>query len=134
MGSTTGSPAPLIKISQYVAFPDTCVLAPMPVMDTLLRLAGREKKSAKAGETACATFASPLFAVVGQALSPANAACGRFFLTTAEEPAFYTPKWSPHVIEELKKTLTEKFGYSPEQVIRRVGAMESAFPSAMVTG
>jgi hypothetical protein len=42
------------------------------------------KKSAKAGETACATFASPLFAVVGQALSPANAACGRFFLTTAE--------------------------------------------------
>jgi hypothetical protein len=48
------------------------------------RSAGREKKSAKAGETACATFASPLFAVVGQAHSPANAACGRFFLTTAE--------------------------------------------------
>ena len=90
MGSTSKSPAPLMKISQYLAFLDTCVLAPMPVMDTLLRL--------------------------------------------AEEPAFYMPKWSAHVIQELEKTLKDKFHYSPEQVQRRIRAMEMAFPSAMVAG
>jgi predicted nucleic acid-binding protein len=79
-----------MKISQYITFLDTCVLAPMPVMDTLLRL--------------------------------------------AEEPAFYTPKWSPHIFQELQKTLTEKFQYSSQQVQRRIEAMESTFPSAMVTG
>jgi predicted nucleic acid-binding protein len=79
-----------MKISQYIAFLDTCVLAPMPVMDTLLRL--------------------------------------------AEEPAFYTPKWSSHVIQELEKTLKDKFRYSPKQVQRRIQEMEAAFPSAMVAG
>jgi predicted nucleic acid-binding protein len=79
-----------MSISQYITLLDTCVLAPMPVMDTLLRL--------------------------------------------AEEPAFYTPKWSAHIIQELRKTLAEKFKYSPQQVERRIEAMESTFPSAMVTG
>lgn len=79
-----------MKFSQYVAFLDTCVLAPMPVMDTLLRL--------------------------------------------AEEPAFYIPKWSRDVIRELRRTLTDKFGYSQAQVSRRMAAMESMFPSATVTG
>ncbi len=79
-----------MSISQYITLLDTCVLAPMPVMDTLLRL--------------------------------------------AEEPAFYTPKWSAHIIQELRKTLADKFKYSPQQVERRIEAMESTFPSAMVTG
>jgi len=79
-----------MKISQYVTVLDTCVLAPMPIADTLLRL--------------------------------------------AEEPAFYTPKWSPHIVQELQKTLTTKFGYSQAQADRRIEAMGSAFPDAMVTG
>jgi len=37
------------------------------------------KKSRHAGETACATQASAVFAMVGQAVSPAKWACGRFF-------------------------------------------------------
>jgi hypothetical protein len=69
---------------------DACVLAPMPVADTLLRL--------------------------------------------AEEPAFYTPKWSAHVFDELRRTLRSRFRYSDEQVTRRLAAMESAFPGAMVSG
>jgi predicted nucleic acid-binding protein len=79
-----------MKISQYVAVLDTCVLAPMPVADTLLRL--------------------------------------------AEEPAFYIPRWSPGIFEELRRTLQEKFRYSQTQVDRRIRAMESMFPDAMVTG
>jgi hypothetical protein len=55
-------------------------------------------------------------------------------LRLAEEPAFYTPKWSPHILQEVRETLQGKFGYSPEQVQRRIGAIECAFPDAMVTG
>src|SRR5271166_3782055 len=35
------------------------------------------QNSPSAGETACATLASPMFPKVGQAVSPASAACGR---------------------------------------------------------
>jgi hypothetical protein len=55
-------------------------------------------------------------------------------LRLAEEPAFYLPKWSGHILQELRRTLADKFGYSPAQVSRRIGAMESMFPSAMVVG
>ena len=54
-------------------------------------------------------------------------------LRLAEEPAFYTPKWSPDILQEVSKTLQGKCGYSPEQVQRRIGAMECTFPDAMVT-
>ena len=57
-----------MRISQYIAVLDACVLAPMPVMDTLLRL--------------------------------------------AEEPAFYTPKWSAQILQEVERVLTDRFGYS----------------------
>lgn len=79
-----------MRISQYITILDACVLAPMPIVDTLLRL--------------------------------------------AEEPAFYTPKWSPGILQEVRKTLKDKFGYSCEQVQRRIGMMEGAFPDAIVTG
>jgi len=79
-----------MRISAYVAVLDACVLAPMAIMDTLLRL--------------------------------------------AEEPAFYTPKWSPDILQEVRKTLTKRFGYSGEQAQRRIGMMESTFPDAIVTG
>jgi len=54
------------------------------------------KKSRHAGETACATKASAVFAMVGQAVSPAKRACGRFFhsssgsrLTSGDEKPAY---------------------------------------------
>src|SRR5580658_4492712 len=78
-----------MRLSQFVAVLDTCVLAPMPVMDTLLRL--------------------------------------------AEEPAFYTPKWSKEILEELRRTLL-KFGRTPAQIERRVETMVKAYPDAMVGG
>jgi len=90
MGFTTGLPTPPMRISQYVVVLDACVLAPMPVVDTLLRL--------------------------------------------AEEPAFYTPKWSAGILQEVGRVLGEKRGYSSEQVQRRLAAMKSMFPDAMVTG
>jgi hypothetical protein len=52
-------------------------------------------------------------------------------LRLAEEPAFYTPKWSADILREVRKTLQDKFGYSPHQVQRRIGTMESAFPDAI---
>ncbi len=55
-------------------------------------------------------------------------------LRLAEEPSFYTPKRSPDILQEVRKTLEGRFGYSPEQVQRRIGTMERTFPDAMVTG
>jgi hypothetical protein len=76
-------------INQYIAVLDACVLAPMPLADTLLRL--------------------------------------------AEEPAFYVPRWSGDILNEVANTLA-KFGCSSEQIKRRIAAMEGAFEDALVTG
>lgn len=78
-----------MRANPFIAVLDTCVLAPMPIVDTLLRL--------------------------------------------AEEPAFYTPKWSPRILEELRRTLA-KFGFSPKQVERRIRTMAEAFPDSLVEG
>jgi predicted nucleic acid-binding protein len=76
-------------INQYIAVLDACVLAPMPLADTLLRL--------------------------------------------AEEPAFYVPRWSGDILKEVAITLA-KFGYSSQQINRRVMAMETSFEDALITG
>jgi predicted nucleic acid-binding protein len=55
-------------------------------------------------------------------------------LRLAEEPAFYSPKWSPTILQEVERTLREKFGFAPEQVKRRLDTMRQMFPDAMVTG
>jgi predicted nucleic acid-binding protein len=55
-------------------------------------------------------------------------------LLLAEEPAFYTPKWSPHIIEELRRTFQGRFGRLKAETDRRIEAMNTAFPDAMVTG
>jgi predicted nucleic acid-binding protein len=78
-----------MRLSQFVVVLDTCVLAPMPVMDTLLRLAG--------------------------------------------EPALYIPKWSTEILEELRRTML-KFECTPQQIERRINAMTTAFPDALVEG
>ena len=77
-----------MKINHYVAVVDACVLAPMPIADTVLRLA---------------------------------------------EETFFTPKWSAEILGETKRTLI-KFGYSEVQSERRLVAMTTAFPEAMVEG
>lgn len=76
-----------MRINPYIALLDTCVLAPMPVVDTLLRLA---------------------------------------------EEAFYVPRWSTGVLNELGATL-RRFQYTGEQVEHRIAEMQRAFPEAMVT-
>src|ERR1022692_2774267 len=97
-----------MRISPYITILDACVLVPMPIVDTLLRL--------------------------------------------AEEPAFYTPKWSPDILQEVRKTLQGTYGVSRHpsrssqdaarhvrlfaragSIQRRIGAMECTFPDAMVT-
>jgi hypothetical protein len=54
-------------------------------------------------------------------------------LRMAEAPGFYMAKWSPHILQELERTLKGRFGYSPAQVRRRIDTMTRAFPEAMVT-
>jgi predicted nucleic acid-binding protein len=76
-------------INQYIAVLDACVLAPMPLADTLLRL--------------------------------------------AEEPAFYVPRWSGDILNEVANTLA-KFGCSSEQIKRRIAATEAVFEDALITG
>ena len=78
-----------MEFNQFIAVLDTNVLAPMPVADTLLRL--------------------------------------------AEEPAFYLPRWSEDILQELERTLL-KWGYTPLQADRRLGVMRQYFPEALVTG
>jgi predicted nucleic acid-binding protein len=74
--------------NEYAAVLDACVLAPMPLCDTLLRL--------------------------------------------AEHPAFYRPLWSDQILREVGDVIEGKLGYSPEQRARRIAAMKSAFPEALV--
>jgi hypothetical protein len=47
--------------------------------------------------------------------------------------AFYTPRWSLEITGELHRTLTA-FGYSQDQVDRRIRAMLEHFPEALVDG
>jgi hypothetical protein len=54
-------------------------------------------------------------------------------LRLAEEPAFFVPRWSADILREVSSTL-QRFGYSAEQVERRLIAMRSAFEDAEVTG
>lgn len=51
-------------------------------------------------------------------------------LRLAEEPAFYIPKWSPHILDEVRRTLV-RFGYSQPQIDRRIEKMTGAFPEAL---
>jgi len=78
-----------MRANQLVVVLDACVLAPMPVADTLLRL--------------------------------------------AEGHCLFVPKWSPQILEELRRTL-EKFGFNPRQVERRIRAMNDVFPDSLVRG
>ena|SRR5579872_2440961 len=74
--------------NEYSVVLDACVLAPMPLCDTLLRC--------------------------------------------AEEPALFRLLWSDTILEEVHRTLNQKFGYSREQCDYRIRKMREAFPEACV--
>jgi hypothetical protein len=50
------------------------------------------------------------------------------------DPCYFLPRWTPHILKELKRTLKGRFGYTEVQVRRRLDAMQAAFPEALVTG
>lgn len=52
-------------------------------------------------------------------------------LRLAEEPAFYTPKWSPQILAELRRTLA-KLTFNPGQIERRIRTMTRAFPDSLI--
>lgn len=53
-------------------------------------------------------------------------------LRTAEEPSFFRITWSEQILNEVRHGLeSPKFGYSAEQVDRRIRAMNAAFPEAL---
>lgn len=76
--------------SDYPAILDACVLLPMPLTDTLLRM--------------------------------------------AETPRLYLPKWSKHIIEEVRRNLVRQLGKSQDQADRRANVLHLHFPEAWVDG
>jgi predicted nucleic acid-binding protein len=56
-------------------------------------------------------------------------------LQLAEDPALYSPRWSPEILQELERNLTApKFNLTVEKARYRIASMQSAFPEALVTG
>jgi predicted nucleic acid-binding protein len=54
-------------------------------------------------------------------------------LRSAEEPSFFRMAWSEQILNEVRKGLeNERFGYSAEQVDRRIRTMNAAFPEALI--
>lgn len=46
----------------------------------------------------------------------------------------YRPLWSAQILEEVRRTLVDKFGIDEGKAERRVDRMLAAFPDAMITG
>lgn len=53
-------------------------------------------------------------------------------LRLAEEPAFYTPKWSAGTMSELEGVLVRRWRHSSAQASHRLREMNRAFPDAAV--
>lgn len=54
-------------------------------------------------------------------------------LRCAEDPALFRALWSEEILEEVKRTLLQKFGYTVAQVEYRLRMMREAFPEASVS-
>jgi len=54
-------------------------------------------------------------------------------LRCAEDPALFRVLWSEQILEEVKRTLSQKFGYTVGQVDYRLRMMREAFPEASVS-
>ncbi len=56
-------------------------------------------------------------------------------LRQAEKPAAYLPRWSDHIIAEVRRTLLgSHFNLTSDRVTHLLEEMEKAFPCARVTG
>jgi len=53
-------------------------------------------------------------------------------LHLATEPATFRPVWSVQILDEVRKTLVERFGYPVSKANRRIDAMSQFFPEASV--
>ena len=54
-------------------------------------------------------------------------------LRAAEDPSFFRMAWSEQILDEVRRGLEgQRFGYSSEQVRRRIGTMNLAFPEALI--
>ena len=91
------------------------------------------KKSKSAGETACATNASCWLSMVGQAVSPASADCGRFFhsfLQTTENDGLPTGDWGGSEKRLLRSVgLSKNRGAAPSffiAIFMRVASLAAA--------
>lgn len=58
----------------------------------------------------------------------------RDFLLWAAYLALYRPVWSADILEELRRTLIDKFGVQPERADYMIGQMTTAFQEAEVDG
>jgi len=76
--------------ADYRVVLDACVLIPMPLADTLLRM--------------------------------------------AETPRLYLPKWSQMIMDEVTRTLIEKWDLAPEKAHRREQELRLHFPESWVEG
>src|SRR5215469_3028963 len=76
--------------ADYRVLLDACVLIPMPLADTLLRM--------------------------------------------AEEPRLYVPKWSQLIMDEVTRSLIEKWDLEPEKARRRQHEIRRHFPEAWIEG
>ena len=54
-------------------------------------------------------------------------------LRLAEEPAFYTPRWSVDILQEVERTLQKRLHYTAAQIDRRITAMRTQTQQSMDT-
>ena len=72
--------------------------------------------------------------VVLDACVLANFGLCDLFLTLAETPGLYQPAWNREILDEVQRTQVARLGWPDELSKSWRGAVESAFPEAMVTG
>jgi predicted nucleic acid-binding protein len=53
-------------------------------------------------------------------------------MLTLAEQGLFTPLWSQQILDETERALTTKLGIDPDRARKRIAAMTSAFPHAMV--
>jgi hypothetical protein len=74
------------------------------------------------------------FRVILDACILANFAVADVFLTFAEEPRLFLPRWSETILEETRRTQSEDFGW-PDRLVRSFHeTLRGHFPEAMVAG
>jgi len=55
-------------------------------------------------------------------------------LRLAEEPEFYSIRWSQEILAEVERNLVASFLIDPAKAARRINVMKESFPEAMVDG